>query len=365
MKTRLPTVGILIPCYNYARFLEQCVRSVQTQVGVVIRIVVIDDASTDDSAQIAARLAREDSRIQLISLPKNLGMIPAVNVGIRKIEGDYFVKLDADDMLAAGSLARAVSLLEEFPNIGFVYGWPRHFTGEFPRCASTGHHRWTMGTAVEWLVTRGVPNRTIWSGSDWLELRYRRARNCIRQPEAVIRCSTLRSVGEYNPKLPHTSDLEMWLRLAAISDVGRINLTDQGYYRVHADSMQHTVNSGLLTDLVGRRGAFLSEPLAPWSRQSGGESFEDIVRKELAIQAVEGACAAFDREPVDGVLIDKLVEFGVSTFPTVITLPQWRMLGRRRRSRWSGRWSPAALTASAIRSSKNEFQYLRWMRTGA
>jgi Glycosyl transferase family 2 len=358
------TVTVLITCYNYGRFLNQCVASVLAQEGANVRIIIVDDASTDDSAQIAAALARQDPRVRLISLPQNLGMIPAVNFGLQHVDGDYFVKLDADDLLPVGSLQRSVALLERYPGIGFVYGRPHHFSGDAPRCASAGHRRWTAGALVEWLIIRGCPNFTVWRGRDWLELRYRRAHNCIRQPEAVIRCSVLRKVGNYNPDLPHTSDLEMWLRLAAVSDVGRINRWDQGYYRVHPDSMQHTVNSGLLTDLVGRREAFLSKALAGSTRSSRGENLEEVVRRELSIQAIAAACAAFDGELTHSVLIEKLVEFARATFPAVVTLPQWRRLERRRQRKRRSRWSPAALISSTIRYSQHELAYLRWMRTG-
>ena len=150
--------------------------------------------------------------------------------------------------LPPGSLARSVALLERHPEVGFVYGLVRPFTGnEPPRM----HPR-------TWLAVRGRPRWTVWHGREWLALRYQRAVNCIRQPEVVIRTSTLRKVGVYNVALPHTSDLEMWLRLAAVSDVGHINRTVQGYYRVHPNSMMRTVNAGLLTDLIGRRDAFIS-----------------------------------------------------------------------------------------------------------
>lgn len=364
MPAHTPLVTVLVTCYNYGRFLNQCIDSVLSQDGVEIQVIIIDDASTDDSPQIAAALAKRDPRIRLILLARNLGMIPAVNVGLQHVEGDYFVKLDADDMLSPGSLQRSVKLLEQYPNVGFVYGWPRHFTGGAPRCQSTGHRRWTVGALIEWLVTRSSPSHTVWRGLDWLALRYQRGHNCIRQPEAVIRTSVLRRVGEYNPCLPHTSDLEMWLRLAKTSDVGRINRIDQGYYRVHPASMQHTVNAGLLTDLVGRRGAFLSEALTPRELSSNGDNLEDVIRKELAVQALGGACAALDAEGAQGGSVDKLVEFAADTFPAVVSLPHWRTVERRRRRKWFSRWSPAARVASTTRYFRHEFEYFRWMRTG-
>ena len=65
-------------------------------------------------------------------------------------------------------------------------------------------------------------------------------------------------IGGYNPALPHSGDFEMWLRAAAVADVGRVNGANQAYYRIHAASMQRTTYAGHLTDLEGRRAAFES-----------------------------------------------------------------------------------------------------------
>jgi hypothetical protein len=342
-----PTVTVLVPCYNYTHYLRQCVRSVLDQADVEVDVLVIDDASTDNSADVASAMARQDSRVRLVSLPTNIGMVPAVNFGLDQVIGDYFVKLDADDMLTPGSLQRSLSLFERHPNLGFVYGRPRHFTGDVPPVARVGKPRWT-----------------VWSGARWLELRYRRAVNCISQPEAVIRTSALRQVGPYNESLPHTSDLEMWLRLAAIAPVGRINRVDQGYYRVHCGSMQRTVNAGLLKDFIGRRDAFLSALSAVGNQTHFALALEKTVRKEVARQALDCCCRAFDRERVDTVPVLELAEFAFATFPASATLPEWKGLERRRRQGTRSRWSPDSLIFSVMRRTREEIAHFRWVRTG-
>ena len=343
----MPTVDVVVSCYNYGRYLEECVQSVLSQEGVDVSVIVIDDASTDDSASVAATLAENDFRVRLIVLSKNVGMIPAVNRGLQEASGEYFVKLDADDLLPSGSLQRSVALLERYADVGFVYGRPRHFTNGDPPRPRSGRPRWK-----------------VWPGEEWVALRCRLGVNCISQPEVMIRSSTLRTVGEFNPKLPHTSDVEMWLRLAMVSDVGRINGVDQGYYRVHAHSMQRTVNAGIMTDLVGRREAFASAFSSVGDRISGGADLQSLVRRKLAAEALDGACRAYDRDRVDPVLESKLVEFAFATYPGCATLPEWRRLqtrhGRGRRSRWA----PGSLFSAAVRRGREEIAYFRWLRTG-
>jgi hypothetical protein len=347
-KRREAKVSVIIPCYNYGHFLLDSIVSALAQEGVEVEVVVIDDASSDQTSSIAGAVARQDPRLRLISLPENLGMIGAVNLGLHEITGKYFVKLDADDLLTPGSLHRSVALLERHPEVGFVYGRPRHFKGEAPPRARVARLRWT-----------------VWPGAEWLAVRCRRAVGCISQPEAIIRTSTLRMVGAYNDRLPHTSDLEMWLRLAAVSDVGRINGADQGFYRVHPDSMQRTVNAGLLTDFAGRREAFISALSGARGWLRGAAGLEETVRRELAAQALDSACHAFDRDRVEIVPVNELVDFAKATFPAVATLRQWRGLQRRlgRRRRLS-KWAPNSLAAAAVRRIRGEVAYARWLRTG-
>jgi len=347
VSARRPTVTVLVTCYNYGRFLNQCVSSVLAQTGVDVSVVVVDDASSDESACVIKAFAKHDQRVKPLLLSENLGMVRAVNKGLHYVDSDYFVKLDADDLLSEGSLERSIALLEQYPDVGFVYGRPRHFTGSTPPRPRLGHIRWT-----------------VWPGAQWLALRYQRAVNCISQPEAVIRTSTLRAVGGYNTQLPHTSDLEMWLRLAAVSNVGRVNGPDQGFYRVHPGSMQHTVNAGLLTDFIGRRSAFISAIRASTGKLHGATDLEAMVRRELAAQALDCACRAFDRDRVEIVPISELIKFAKETYTAAPTLTEWHALQRRQRGGRRSRWAPSSLFASMLRRSREEIAYARWIRTG-
>ena len=131
MSVRRPTVSVVVPCYRYGHFLPECVGSILDQEGVDVRVLVIDDASPDDSAQAARRLAAADARVEVRVHEVNRGHIATYNEGLLDwADGDYSVLISADDVLAPGALARATAVLEEHPEIGFVYGhsgyWTRH-----------------------------------------------------------------------------------------------------------------------------------------------------------------------------------------------------------------------------------------------
>jgi glycosyltransferase involved in cell wall biosynthesis len=299
------SVSVIIPCYNYGRFLSEAVGSaLDDQPGVDVRVLIIDDASTDDSAEVARKIAARDPRVEVAVHPANKGHIATYNEGLLDwAEGDYCVLFSADDRLAPGCLRRAADLLDARPSVGFVYGYPVWFVDGTP----PSHPR-----------TR-VRGWSVWPGQWWLERRFRAASNCITSPEVVVRTSTQKLVGGYDPRLPHTADLEMWLRLAAHGDVGFLRGVDQAYHRTHGKNMMSSYNA--LTDLRQRRLAF----------EIAGDSWPAGLRvatyPRLARDALTAAVRACDRaEPVD-----ELVEFALDCWPDASSLPAYRTLRMRQR----------------------------------
>jgi glycosyltransferase involved in cell wall biosynthesis len=112
-----PLVSVVIPCYNHARFLAEAIESALQQEYRPMEIVVVDDGSTDHTAQVAARYPSVRYCRQ-----KNAGLAAARNKGISESKGIYILFLDADDLLCVGALVSAVEVLLENPGLGFVYG---------------------------------------------------------------------------------------------------------------------------------------------------------------------------------------------------------------------------------------------------
>src|ERR1700754_2370869 len=103
----MSTVDVVIPCYNYARYLRGCVSSALDQPGVDVRVLVIDDASSDETASVGRDLARSDGRVTFRRHESNKGHIATYNEGlIGWSTADYTALLSADDLLAPGSLGR-------------------------------------------------------------------------------------------------------------------------------------------------------------------------------------------------------------------------------------------------------------------
>ena len=119
------SVSIVIPCYNYGRFLADALESALGQTRPPHEIIVVDDGSTDDSLAVAGRYAT-DPRVRLIAQP-NRGAIAAYNNGVRASSGEFFLILSADDRLDPRYLERTVPLLSAHPEPGYVYTAYRMF----------------------------------------------------------------------------------------------------------------------------------------------------------------------------------------------------------------------------------------------
>lgn len=119
-------VSVIIPVYNGAAWIEECLESVLSQTWENFEVLVLDDHSTDGTTQIVQETARKDQRIQLI-LRNGKGVSAARNQGIEQSVGEYITFLDADDKLDDRMLERMVWFLKE----------------EDSDMVSCGYHKWT------------------------------------------------------------------------------------------------------------------------------------------------------------------------------------------------------------------------------
>ena len=348
-KGPLLKVSIIIPCYNYGHFLPDSIGSALAQEGVEPEVIVVDDASTDDSAAVAQRFADGDLRVAVLRHQQNSGQVISFNDGYAAATGEFIVRLDADDMLTPGSLARAVALFDAFPSVGLVYGHPRHFTTTVPPEPRVGRAR-------SW---------SIWSGVDWVAERCRRGWNVITSPEVVIRASTMKQIGPLSLRLKFGMDMEMWLRTAAVSDVGRVDGTDQALHRDHPASLSQTVGAGHMLDIQERREVFATLFDGPGAQLPFADELHETAKRALAGEALEEACRAYDRGRTGFVDVDRYVGFALETYAGAKNLPEWRALERRR---WIG---PAAAPFMPIffprvvrRGLLHRWHYQRWKRGG-
>lgn len=95
--TKKPLISVVVTCYNNAKFLEKCLKSLAKQTLQDIEIICIDDASTDDSLAILKTLAKNDARIKVLHNSENQGVSASRNRATSEAKADYIMYCDADD----------------------------------------------------------------------------------------------------------------------------------------------------------------------------------------------------------------------------------------------------------------------------
>jgi glycosyltransferase involved in cell wall biosynthesis len=117
------TVSVIIPAFNAEATIDETLRSVRAQTYCRLEIAVVDDGSTDRTAQIVRAHAKADPRIHLYSQP-NAGVAAARNLGVARTSGAYVAPIDADDLWAPTKIERQVRLMTcSRKRLGLVYTW--------------------------------------------------------------------------------------------------------------------------------------------------------------------------------------------------------------------------------------------------
>jgi glycosyltransferase involved in cell wall biosynthesis len=346
-----PSVSVVVPCFRYADVLEGCVESVLSQEGVDVRVLIVDDHSPDHTPEVAGRLARRDARVEYRRHRENQGLIATANEGLAWADGDHVVLLSADDLLTPGALARAAAVMHDAPSVGMVYGRALFARPGRPLPEASG--RW-----------RGTD---VWRGRDWLARRCRTATNCISSPEVVVRTAVQRAVGGYDSRCFHTSDLNMWLRIAAVADVAYVRGAPQAVYRVHPDSMLRS-DAGPMVDLRERRAAFDCFFEGAGATLADAGELRSTAARALARQALWRASRAYDRGLVrgeDALPVDALVAFALDVHPGARRLREWQGLQLRRRiGERRSHWFPPFAATGAAHRLHGHARRLRWRLRG-
>jgi glycosyltransferase involved in cell wall biosynthesis len=300
-------VDVIVPCHQYGHFLRACVESVLAQAGVQVRVLVIDDASSDGTADVAAQLAARDERVVSRRHAVNQGHIATYNEGLEWASGDYAMVLDADDVLAPGALLRATRLMDAHPEIGMTYGRAR-VTNE------PGRETFDDPSDDAWRIV---------DGPKWIEGVCSTGVNDVRQPSVIVRTTQQKELGGYRPALPHAGDMEMWLRFAAHGSIGIIE-ADQACYRLHEANMNYRYKG--ISDLRQRKACFEIFFSECRHRLADSRRLRKLASSRLAEDALHQAVASFKDGQMK--LFGQLVAFAMSVSPVRVAGIPGRWLGR-------------------------------------
>ena len=309
----MSSIDVVIPCYRYGRYLRECVESVLSQNIEQLRVLIIDDASPDETPEIATALVREDKRVTYVRHSVNVGHIHTYNEGLAWVSADYMLLLSADDYLLPGALTRAMKLMDDNPTMGLCFGEAVAFYDD-------GGYE-TMPVSIP-----AAPNtEKVLSSLVFIEHCIEMgSRNIVPTPTAIVRNSVLQRLGYYRFDLPHSADFEMWLRLAAHGPVGFIK-SNQAVYRRHDGNMSlGYMNEQILMDLKQRKAAFDVFLESNQCAFSGTVQLHANLLKHLAEDAVSIASMAFNERRE--VLCLEILEYALAIDPAVKYTIAWASL---------------------------------------
>jgi glycosyltransferase involved in cell wall biosynthesis len=192
-----PLISVIIPAYNAEEFIAQTIESVLSQTYQNLEILVVDDGSTDTTAEIIKSFAQKDRRIILLQ-QSNAGVAAARNLAIKKSQGEYIAPIDADDIWYPQNLEKQMKCLtSSAPSVGVVYSW-------------------SVDINEQDLLTGGFYNSTI-EGEVYTALVYKYFIG--NASSSLIRRICFERVGGYNCKLKAENaqgceDWELHLRIA-------------------------------------------------------------------------------------------------------------------------------------------------------
>lgn len=188
-----PQVSVIVPAYNVRSYIEQVLVSVKSQSLQGFEVLVVDDGSTDGTAEVVKPFCDRDSRFVLLQKP-NGGLSSARNYGIRHARAPYIALLDGDDVYKPEKLVTHVDVLDRTPDVGVVYSASRAIRED------------------------GRPTFMSLSGKPIISdpLRALLYKNFIGHgSNAVFRRCIFDEVGEFDEGLRSSEDIDFWLRIAA------------------------------------------------------------------------------------------------------------------------------------------------------
>lgn len=244
LPTPKPKVSVVIPCYNYGRFVGETIASLVEQQDIKFEVIVVNDGSTDNSQEIIERQVEATGEVLDINayhIP-NGGVANARNFGISKAKGDYIVCIDADDKLGHPLFLKTLAdALDAEPRLGIV------FTG-----LQMMNEAGELGGLSKW------PN-----GYDF-----------DRQVEGhnqVPTCCMFRKVaweraGGFRPRYTPAEDAGLWLTIGSLGFEAK-QVTEAGWfvYRLHDQSLSSTVRTGQKKEPNWRDKAWITDNQRPFA----------------------------------------------------------------------------------------------------
>jgi glycosyltransferase involved in cell wall biosynthesis len=224
----MPKVDVIIPAYNAARYLAAALASVEAQTFADWHIVLIDDGSTDNTAEVAAPFRERLGQKLTYIKQENQGLPAARNAAIRNSSAEYLALLDSDDIWLPCRLADSLRYLESHPSVGVSHSSVAFVdeTGKILKTFDTPQKH-GEGMIAPYIYMRKVQ---------------------LPCPTVTFRRSCIEKVGLFDETMRATEDRDLWFRIALHFEVGFIPKV-LAHYRISTTSMSSDPNRMLQAQL--------------------------------------------------------------------------------------------------------------------
>jgi glycosyltransferase involved in cell wall biosynthesis len=280
-------VSVIVPLYNHARFVVDAVRSALAQGPVLREVVVVDDGSTDNSAETLLAACGGDPRLVFWSQP-NRGAHAAINAGLMRATGEVLTILNSDDIYASGRLDRLVGVLDAEPGVDLVATGLRFIDAD----GSSVSNAW-YGEALRSLDALGDLGTALVNGNFVMST-----------SNLAFRRGLLERTGLFAP-LRYAHDLDFMLRALALGHRFTV-LTGEALlsYRLHATNTIKEDHRAVRLEWAAVAAAYLDALLAApgpvdWARL---QAIGAVLERHALLRGVQLCLAHLRRNPAGATL---------------------------------------------------------------
>lgn len=252
-------VSIVVPCYNHARFLPDCIASIRAQSYPHWECLIVNDGSSDNTAEVASALATQEQRLRVIN-QENRGLAGARNRGLAEMRGQYVQFLDADDSMAPTKLELQVHALESVLGLGlswcdyqFAPEGDIRAVIEVPGFSTTPRFEtsdYCMELAERWETRLSIPC------------------HCFLFDTRLFMDSGIR----FDESLPNHEDWDCWMCVFSLKPELRYVDLKLAVYRVHPGTMSR--------NMATMRGGFLQAVDRQMRRANGNPALIEALRRK-------------------------------------------------------------------------------------
>lgn len=189
--TSSPTISVVVPNYNHGQYLTRCLKALVEQSVLPSEILVMDDASKDNSVEVAEEFVRKYPFVHLHRNEQNKGVFHNVNLGLQLTSGNYVCFAAADDEVLPGFIEKSAAVLREHPEAGLsctIGDWVE------------------LGTGLNWHVGVGMGDKACYLSPERIFELERQGRYFVASNSIIFRKKTLLELGGFNPELRWQAD---------------------------------------------------------------------------------------------------------------------------------------------------------------